>query len=458
MFFRNLFIKLETKSFLVFYLLCKYRFKYFSKKDIEIYQKRRMRHVVEYAKSHARFFEKHYKGYDSNDLLSLPTINKKIMMANLTDYNTVGLTNDKILDFCLEIEKTRDFSKRLSGINIGMSSGTSGNKGVEIVTKEEEGYMKAALLARFDFPKKEKINLAFILRVSTPAFSLNKFGHKLTYISQRDSLDEIKKQLEIIQPNVLSGPPSMLKILAKEVESNRLNIRPKRIASYAEILYPDTKNYLSEVFGCIVHEIYKSTEGPIATTCKYGSLHINEDLVLVETFNSDGSITPIGQPCQKLIITDLHKKAQPIIRYEMNDIITISSHKCKCGSSFRVIDNIQGRADDLFCARNTKTNEWRYIFPDYIRRAIITSSDDIDEYQVVQNAPEKVLVRLQLKDNIQHNDFNEQKVIKKIKDVFSYHKCIEPEVSLVFEPSQVNENSKKLIRIYRNFKHDSNEK
>ena len=303
-FLKNTFDDLETKSFLLFYFLCKFRFKYFNENDIKKYQSRKAKAIIKYATANSKYFRKYYTGFDLNNFLSLPTVNKKIMMDNLTDYNTVGLTKDEILNFCLEVKKTRDFSKRLKGLNIGMSSGTSGNNGVEIVTPAEEKYMKAALFARFDFPKNKKINLAFILRVSAPAFNLDKFGHKLTYISQLNSIDEIKKQLEKIQPNVISAPPSMLKIIAKEVENGRLSIGPKRLISYAEILYPDVKNYLVKVFKCSVHQIYKCTEGPIAISCKYGNLHINEDLVLVETLNNDGTITPPGQPCQKLYPTN----------------------------------------------------------------------------------------------------------------------------------------------------------
>ena len=204
--------------------------------------------MARYAFNKSPFFKHHYSGIDLNDIWNLPPVNKKIMMENLTGYNTVGLTKEEIIDFCLEVEQTRDFSKRLKNINIGMSSGTSGNKGVEIVTPGEERYMKAALLSRFDFPKGEKINLAFILRVSAPAFNLDKFGHKLTYISQLDPIENIIANLEKLDPNVLSAPPSMLKIIAKEIEAGRLAINPKRVIAYAEVLYPDVKIYLEKVF------------------------------------------------------------------------------------------------------------------------------------------------------------------------------------------------------------------
>jgi len=449
--FKNFFRDFETKSFLLFYFFSKYRFKHFTQKQIKKYQKRKMKNVVKYANENSSFFKNLYENYDLNDFSSLPTVNKKIMMENLTEYNTAGLSKEQILDFCLEIEESRDFGKRLNDLNIGMSSGTSGNKGVEIVSKREERYMRAALLARFDFPKGEKINLAFILRISTPAFNLNVFGHKLNYVSQLNSIEEIRKQLENINPNVLSGPPSMLKMIANEVEQKRLNIKPKRVVSYAEILYPDVKEYLNKIFDCKIHEIYKCTEGPIGITCKEGHLHINEDLVFVETLNNDGTETTAGEPCENLIITDLHKQIQPIIRYKLNDIVTLSPNKCSCGSSFRVIEQIQGRSDDIFWAKNTETKKWQFIFPDYISRAIITSSEKIDEYQVVQQSPNKILVRLQLKNKDLENDFEKNILISNINKLFEEYNCSKPTINIVFEKPKVNDNSKKLIRIHRAF-------
>ncbi len=446
------FTDLENKSFLLFYLLCKFRFKFYSSRQIKKYQENKIKNTVRYAKCNSSFFNKLYEELGLENFSSFPTLNKKIMMENLTKYNTVGLTKKEILGFCLYIEKSRDFTKRWKDLNIGMSSGTSGNKGVEIVTKREESYMKAALFSRFDFPKGEKINLAFILRVSAPAFSLNKWGHKLSYISQLNTIEEITKQLENINPNVLSAPPSMLKLIAKEIEGKRLLINPKRIISYAEILYPDVKKFLKNIFNCPIHEIYKCTEGPIAITCKHGNLHINEDLVYIETLNIDGTLTSVGKPCQKLVITDLHKRAQPIIRYELNDIITISPNKCSCGSNFRVIEKIQGRSDDIFYVKNEKTNRWQFIIPDYISRAIISSSEIIDEYQVIQKSPEEILIRIQLKKDKSESDFEKDVLISNINQLYKEYLSKKPRISIKFEKPEINRNSNKLIRIHRNFK------
>ncbi|MFZ3074251.1 MAG: F390 synthetase-related protein [Minisyncoccales bacterium] len=433
-------------SFLIFYLLCKHRFKYWRQKDIKNYQERRMRAVARRAFAKSPFFKNHYSGFDLSDIWNLPPVNKKIMMENLTGYNTVGLSKEEIIDFCLEVEGARDFSKRLEGINVGMSSGTSGNKGVEIVTPREEGYMKAALLSRFDFPKGEKINLAFILRVSAPAFNLDKFGHKLTYISQLNPIEKIIDELEKLDPNILSAPPSMLKIIAKEVEAGRLAIKPKRVISYAEVLYPDVKIYLEKVFGGVIHQIYKCTEGPVAITCRYGSLHINEDLVAVETLNGDGTATAAGEPCKRLLITDLHKHSQPIIRYELNDIIVIDKNKCRCGSNFRVIKEVQGRADDMFWGLRNGSLAEQFVFQDYISRAIISTSGDIDDFQAIQTDYDKIVLRIKLAPGAAGEGLRE-KLSCSIKKIFSDYDCALPDIEIIFADPVPNELSNKLSRI-----------
>ncbi len=450
----------ETFGFIPFYLGCRRRFARMTPDEIEAYQQKKAKNIVRYAARYAPFFARLYQGYDLDDLSSLPTVGKRAMMAHLGEWNTLGLTRDEILDFCLHVERTRDFSLRLKGLNIGMSSGTSGNKGVEITSPREENYLRTAFFARFPFYSrlpigKSAVNWAFILRVTVPAFDLKLFGNRLTYISQLDTLVSIRSQLEALQPNVLSGPPSMLRILARERMAGRLKVAPRRLVSYAEVLEKETCAYLGEAFDCPVFEIYKATEGSIAISCAEGRLHINEDLVRVELLDENGAPTPPGQPCQRMLLTDLHKTSQPIVRYQLNDIVTISLERCPCGSHFRVIERIDGRADDLFWGTHvnaaSEDEGWQFIFPDYIRRAIIAAADEIDEYQVVQRAPDDLLVRLQLAGG------DVERIVEDVESalcqVFMQYGCHPPAVEVRLEPPVVNPNSGKLIRVQCVFEH-----
>ncbi len=437
----------EVLTFPWHYFAAKYRFANWSQKQIESYQYRKMRKIVRYAVKHSPFYRQHYAGRDLSDVWDLPPVNKQMMMDNLSEFNTLGLSRQDILGFCLEVEKNKDYGRRFRGLNIGMSSGTSGNKGVEITTPREENYLRALFFARFPFIKGEKINLAFILRVTVPAFDFKFGGHRLNYINQLQPLEQVVAQLQEIQPNVLSGPPSYLKLLAGAVEREQLNISPRRLVSYAEVLYADTREYLERVFACPVHEIYKATEGAIAMSCRHGSLHINEDLIAVETLDADGSPTAAGRPCQRMLVTDLKKKSQPIIRYELNDLVTISPNLCPCGSRFRVISAIQGRSDDMLTGRDREGNE-QQIMSDYITRAVISASDDVEEFQVVQDTGGRLLVVLLLKPQADRETIAGV-VAENIGKVFLGYDCLLPPLEFRFHRPEANVHSNKFARVRR---------
>ena len=444
-------MKDETESFIHFLLACRHRFKKMDWAKIEQLQLRKGRTIVEFASQNSSFFKKHYEGYDKNDVWSLPLVNKKIMMDNLSAYNTLGFKKENLISFCLNIEKNRDFSQRYQGYNVAMSSGTSGNKSIVITSPKEEKYLQAAFFARFPFPRVLKIKWAFILRITTPAFNVSKFGQKLTYISLLDSLNNINKKLEDLKPNILSAPPSLLVQLAKEVNEGKLDINPKRIISYAEVLTPEIKSEIEQIFNVKVFQIYQASEGPIAMPCKHGSLHINEDLIRVETIDANGNPTPPGTPCHKMIVTDLNKKSQPIIRYELDDSIIVSEDSCSCGSQFRIIKSILGRTDDLFWAKVKKSESLQPIFPDFIRRAIISSSDGIDDYQAIQRSFIDILIRVLLKSETFDRDVIISNIKENIIAIFEKLNCIPPQIEVRLEKPKINPNSKKLIRIIREF-------
>jgi len=431
------------------YIMFKIRFRFYSKSMISRYQKKRIKKIISYSINNSKFFKEEYKDSDLNDFFHLPITNKKIMMENLSDYNTLGLNKKQLIDFALEIEKTRDFSKRYNGINIGMSSGTSGNKGIIITTRAEEDFLKTMYLSRLTIPKNEKLNAAFILRVFSPAFNFNKYGHKITYVNQLQSLDNICRDIENINPNVISSPPSMLKLLAKEQINGKLKISPKLIYSYAETLYPDVKKLIEKTFNCSVFQVYQGSEGCYGLSCKEGNIHINEDLVFLEMYDSDGKITKEGKPCQKLIVSDLHKKSQPIIRYELNDIITISKNKCKCGSNFRVIESIQGRSDDMLFGK--KKGKAHFIFQDYVVRAIINCSDKIDDFQVLQKSLDLLKVNLLLKGNKKKINIKKE-VVRAIESVYKKYECELPKINVIFNKPKPNKNSGKLARVISELK------
>ena len=116
---------------------------------------------------------------------------------------------------------------------------------------------------------------------------------------------------------------------------------PTKVISVAEVLEPQDKLYLEQLFQQTIHQVYQCTEGFLAATCEKGVLHFNEDFILIEKKYIDKEKRRFHP-----IITDLLRTTQPVIRYELDDII-IEKKQCACGSPFMAIEQIEGRSDDI---------------------------------------------------------------------------------------------------------------
>jgi phenylacetate-coenzyme A ligase PaaK-like adenylate-forming protein len=66
----------------------------------------------------------------------------------------------------------------------------------------------------------------------------------------------------------------------------------------------------------------------VAYDCGYGSVHVNADWVILEPVDAAYQPVAVGQPSQKVLLTNLANRVQPIIRYEMGDSVTIDPEPC----------------------------------------------------------------------------------------------------------------------------------
>jgi phenylacetate-coenzyme A ligase PaaK-like adenylate-forming protein len=56
---------------------------------------------------------------------------------------------------------------------------------------------------------------------------------------------------------------------------------------------------------------------------------------------------PSGERGDRLLLTILNRRTQPLIRYEMSDMVRPIDGACECGRPFRLIDSIEGRVEDV---------------------------------------------------------------------------------------------------------------
>jgi phenylacetate-CoA ligase len=99
---------------------------------------------------------------------------------------------------------------------------------------------------------------------------------------------------------------------------------------------------MGTVDGASLFDAYVMTEaGLIGTECQHrAGVHVSEDLVLVETVDEANQPVPPGVPAAKVLVTNLANYAQPLIRYEVTDRVTLSSEPCPCGRPFARIARV----------------------------------------------------------------------------------------------------------------------
>lgn len=338
-------------------------------------------------------------------------MNKQRFMDHFDEINTVGIKKSEALKVALESELTRDFSPMIGQVSIGLSSGTSGNKGIFLTSSIEKAIWVGAILDRVIGLSFKKRKVAFFLRANNNLYeSVKSKTLQFTFFDLKETVNTHFQRLVQLSPDILVAQPSALYQIAKCYEERSVKPDFTKVISVAEVLEEDQKAYFQTIFQCRIDQVYQCTEGFLAYTCSNGKLHFNEDWLKIEKRYLDPSrFHPI--------ITDYFRSSQPIVRYELNDIIH-EGQPCTCGSKSTVIDRIEGRSDDVF--QFEVKGENILIYPDFIRRAVIATSDDIRNYRIRMTSKSQIEVSLELAEGKPSKEVFES-VRKKLTELFDQY-------------------------------------
>ena len=331
-----------------------------NRKALRRRQKRRLRRHLRYVAEHSPL----YRGMKK--FSSYPVIDKAFMMEHFHRLNTVGISREEAEAFAVRAERERDFAPKLKGVTVGLSSGTSGHRGIFLVSDREKVRWAGYVLAKF-LPGSilDSMDIAFFMRADSNLYqAVNSRRIRFHFFDIYRDMEEHVRRLEALKPRILVGQPSLLLMLGAEAERGNLHISPQVVISIAEVLERGDESYLKKVFRQkVIHQVYQCTEGCLAATCSRGTLHLNEDIVYIQREYLEGRrFVPI--------VTDFERKAQPMIRYRLNDILVERKQPCSCNSPCLALEKIEGREDDMFSFLDEQGRE-RLIFPDFIRRCIL---------------------------------------------------------------------------------------
>ena len=308
-------------------------------------------------------------------LSALPILDKAQRMDHFEAGNAPGLGLERALRTALEAERSRDFSAQIDGVTVGLSSGTSGSRGVFLVSAAERAewavtvlarLLPGALLRRVASPWRPPLRIGFVLRASSRLYeSLASRRIRFRFVDLVASFERVREELCAFRPDVLVAPASVLRELARHEH------RPSGVSllvSVAEPLAGEERLEVERAFGAPCRRVYQASEGLIGIDCERGRMHLLEEQLLVERLPVAGSHDRF-QP----VLTDLRRLTQPHIRVRLDDVLRADpSGRCPCGRPSAVLAEVEGRADEVLWLERAVGEGTAPVFPDVLRRALAT--------------------------------------------------------------------------------------
>jgi putative adenylate-forming enzyme len=316
-----------------------------------------------------------YRPYAGVPWAHWPVIDKATWMGAFDAINTVGARHEDIAAIAARAEQTRDFSLTWGRYTVGMSTGTSGNRGLFLVSPEEGALWAGTLLGRVlrgGLLARERI--ALVLRAGATLYdAIGALRLQFRFFDQARPWQALAQDLCAFAPTILIAPASALRLLAEHVGQ----LAPRRVVSVAEVLDDLDRRRIERRFAVPVEQIYQATEGLLGTSCERGTIHLNEPYILVEPEWLDHERTRFVP-----VLTDLWRRTQPVIRYRLDDVLQVAANPCACGRAAMSLAAIEGRSDDVLWLDGSHAAV--PVFPDLITRTIVSCLPDLEDFQVLE--------------------------------------------------------------------------
>jgi phenylacetate-CoA ligase len=376
--------------------------------EIERLARRRLQHLVAHTRGNSAFWRDKLARVKEGafELSDLPISNKTELMENFDAAVTVDdLRRDEVESFLDDESNIGKFFRDKYALS--RTSGTQGRPLVIVQAKENLELLFALQVSRgnqhaiglsdaFKYFVRPARLAAIIFKpgfyASASAFQYMPAGAKqymeVQVLCACD--DDMIERLAEFSPTHLTAYASMLHQVAREIEAGRLSLPElEQVVNISERLMPHAREHYRQVFGTPVLDNYSMGECLfLANGCpKSGGMHLNADWAILEVVDEDNRPVPTGEKGAKVLVTNLANYVQPVIRYEIGDMVAMATQPCSCGSTMPLIDHIDGRDSDWLYVQTE--DGLRQVPPMIIEIALIQMLHFRD-YQLIQEEDTRV--------------------------------------------------------------------
>lgn len=367
------------------------------REQIEYHRDQRLRSLVHHAREHSPFHAERMRGLDLDapDLLArLPTMDKQSMMEDLPRVLTAPRLRQ--IDLDAHLANLEGDGLLMGCYRVMASGGTSGVRGLFVY--DEAAWV--AVMGTFATapkwlgvpPRFPRPRIATVW-ASGPAHMTARLAasfHTPIYrrlaLAARMPIAELVEQLNEFRPVWLSAYPSIAALLATEQQAGRLNIAPRVVVVSSEQCTPAMRARIATAWSVEPFDTYATTEASTtAIECeRHTGMHVFESQLILEVVDADLQPVPDGEPGAKILVTNLFNRVQPLIRYELTDLLTMAPDPCPCGRTSRRIQSIDGRTDDIMYLQDRSGREVP-VHPNHFAEAIEVTAG-VHAYQVTEHA------------------------------------------------------------------------
>lgn len=316
------------------------------------------------------------------DLPKLPILTKQTIKDNFPD-------------------KMRSSAYDPSRLIVGKSSGSTGEPLKYYLTATEKAFKWACLYrmwrwAGYDFGKRY-VNFTVIAQVAFRGVpfieKIERSATRVLILQAKDmnaeNVGDFARQIQDFHPVLIKGHPSTCYYMARYMADHDMKFTGiDATICNGETLVTAVRELIEDRFGCGVWDTYGSEGIETACQCSPRRMHhISAEAVVAEVVDAQGKPVPLGTE-GRLIVTALDKWAMPFIRYDTQDVASMTDKQCECGRGLPLLASVKGRMVDMGLSPSGK------LLSVYAFTPLFATTPGIDAWQVVQESPSELSVRI----------------------------------------------------------------
>jgi phenylacetate-coenzyme A ligase PaaK-like adenylate-forming protein len=303
---------------------------------------------------YARLIRENNISTDNCSPEDFPVLTKQLLMQRFDEIVTVpGIRKSRIADF---LSRSKDPRELYRGHIVLHTSGSSGEIGYFVYSPDDwaRGMAQYSRGHPHSFLKRRKAayfgaiqgHFAGVTQFITMERSFLRLLYRVRCFDINDPLRKVVDGLNAFQPNILTGYPSGLLMLARKQMAGELRISPFSCEFGGEPLSQGDRQTLETAFGAPVWNFYASTEHMLmaAGGPGPGGMSLCEDDLIFELHDD--------HTC----VTNLFNRTLPLIRYRMEDILKPQPSP-DTGATCRTIEDLVGRMEQAPVFLNRRGEE-----------------------------------------------------------------------------------------------------